>query len=243
MFPLNDPTIFSLVLAGVALLSAVAFRFGWKVRAPLLLMALALPAGFLWSISPTGEYAGLGYVLTIVPSIVLLLVGASWGSLMRLVQVRQSVSVLVPVVIAGAYSGYVLWLQYVPRTCLETPLQVRAADEALNLPPELRPRLERGEDVNFFGRLDRKSDFSRVCRISRNGTQAIDMDVVWITPASNYLRLISACEADDAPNWCSEFSPSPYRHIGKVLIAPDTETGFPMPYWREGGSLKKRAAR
>ncbi len=46
MFPLNDPTIFSLVLAGVALLSAVAFRFGWKVRAPLLLMALALPAVF-----------------------------------------------------------------------------------------------------------------------------------------------------------------------------------------------------
>ncbi len=31
----------------------------------------------------------------------------------------------------------------------------------------------------------------------------------------------------------------PYRHIGKILIAPESEPSFPMPYWREGGALEK----
>lgn len=239
MLPLNDPTIFSLVLAGVALLSAVAFRFGWKVRAPLLLMALALPAVFLWSISPTGDHAGLGYVITIVPSIALLIVGAGWGSVMRLARVSLSISILIPVIVTSAYAGRALWNQYVPNACLGKPLQVRVAGETLSLPPELRPRLEKGRNISFFGRLDRKSGYSRICRVSRNGAQEIDMDVVWINPRSNYPRLTSACEADEAPDWCGVYSPYPYRHIGKVIIAPDTELDFPSAYWREGGSLRK----
>lgn len=239
MFPLNDPTIFSLVLAGVPLLSAWAFRFGWKVRIPLLIAALALPAGYLWSISPKGQYAGLGYILTIVPSLALLILGAGWGSVMRLARVSLTISILIPVILAGAFAGHVLWRQNVPSACLGKSLQVRVADETLTLPPELHPRLEKGRSISFFGSLDRKSGYARMCRASKNGAQEIDMDVVWITPISNYQRLTSVCEAVDVPDWCDGYSPYPYRHIGKVLIAPDTDPSFPMPYWREGGSLRK----
>lgn len=237
MFPLNSSTVFYLILTGVALLSTVAFQFRWKARAPLLLVALALPAGFLWSAPPIVQHAGL-HVLVLVPSAAALIIGAGCGSFMRLAQIRWSVSVLVPAIIAIAFSGYQLWLQYVPSSCLKTPLQVRIAGETLNLPWELSPRLERGEDIYLFGRLDKKADFSAICRMSRNGAEAIDMDVIWITPAANYSHLTSVCAADGAPNWCSGYSPTPYRHIGKVLIAPVSETDLPPTYWAEGGSLK-----
>lgn len=239
MFPLNSPTVLYIALAGVALLSALAFQFGWRVRAPLILATLALPAGFLWLYPMTGEYAGLGYLIIILYYFAMFAVGAGWASIMRLAKVSQSVSVSVPVIVAASYIGYALWIQYVPSSCLESALHVRIAKESLHLNPNLRPRLERGDAANHFGRLDRKSGFSKICKLSQNGTRAIDMDVVWITPATNHAALTSLCESQNDPEWCGSYSSYPYRHIGKVLIATEDVLGFPKPYWNEGGSLKK----
>ncbi len=239
MFPLNSPTVFSLVLAGVALFWALAFRFGWRVRALLILATLALPTGFLWLYPMTGQYAGLGYLIIILSYLAMFALGAGWGSVMRLAQVSQPISVLVPIVVAASYIGFALWNQYVPSSCGGKDLDVRIAGETLSLPPELQPRLEFGEAANHFGRMDRKSDFSKICRLSQNGTRAIDMDVVWITPSSNHAALTSVCDSNDKPDWCGSYSPNPYRHIGKVIIATNDELGIPRYYWKEGGSIKK----
>ncbi len=239
MLPLNSPTVLFFALAGVALISALAFRFDWRVRAALILASLALPIGFLRLYPMTGEYAGLGYLIVILYHIAAFALGAGWGSVMRLVQASLLTSVAVPVIIAASFMGHGLWAQYVPNSCIENDLSVLIAEEILQLPPELRPRLESGSTVSFFGWLDGKSDFSKLCKLSRNGKRAIEMDVIRITPASNHTALTSLCKSDDKPEWCSHYSSNPYRHIGKVLFASKDTLGFPKPYWKEGGSLKK----
>ncbi|WP_419738941.1 hypothetical protein [Ruegeria sp.] len=239
MFPLNSPTVFSIALAGVALISAIAFRFDWRVRAPLMLASIALPTGLLVYHPMVGQYAGQGYLIVILSCLAMFALGAGWGSVMRLVQVSPFISVSAPVIVTCAYTGHALWLQYVPKDCLKEDLHVRIAGEVVVLPPELKPRLEIGNSATHFGRMDRKSGFSKICRLSQNGTRAIDMDVVWITPASNHAALTSLCEGNDEPEWCGRYSSYPYRHVGKVLFATEDELGFPKPYWKEGGSLKK----
>ena len=239
MFPIGSQAVFYLMLIGVALSSALALRFGWRWRIPLLLIAIALPTGFLWADPPTGQYAGLGYLFLGGAFIVALALGAGWGGVLRMVGIAPLASVVVFAVAAGATASFALWHQYVPSACLDTSLKVRISRRTLHLPPELRPRLERGNQIGHFGRIDRKSDFARFCRISRNGEQVIDVDTVWITPASNHESISSSCGVDEPPGWCGSYSAEPYRRIGKVLIAPKTDPAFPLPYWREGGSLKK----
>lgn len=239
MFPFNPETIFQLVLIGVALSSALAFRFGWRWRIPLLLVAIALPTGFLWSGPPTGQYAGLGYLLVGGISIIVLVFGAGWGGIMRLVGIAPLTSIVVTTVATTSTVSFALWYQYVPSACLDASLQVRIAGKSLHLPPELRPRLAKGNNIGHFGRIDRKSDFARFCRMSRNGARAIDMDTVLINPASNHRFMTSACNVDDPPDWCSNYSSDPYRYTGMVHIAPETEPAFPLPYWQEGGSIEK----
>lgn len=239
MFPLNPPTVLQLVLIGVVLSSALAFRFGWRWRIPLLVLAIALPTGLLWFDPPTGEYAGLGYLLTGGLSIIMLALGTGWGGVMRLVGIAPLKSVAVFSAAAAAAVSFTLWHQYVPNACLDASLQVRIAGRTLHLPPELQPRLENGNNIGHFGRIDSKSNFARFCRMSRNGERVIDMDTVWITPASNHKSMSPACSVDEPPGWCSSYSAEPYRHIGKVLIAPETDPALPFSYWREGGSLKK----
>lgn len=239
MLPLNSPTVLFIAIASVALISALAFRFDWRVRAALILASLAPPLVFLWLYPMTGDHAGLGYLIVILYYIAAFALGAGWGSVMRLVQASQLTSVAVPVIVAASFVGHALWAQYVLNSCVENDLSVLIAEEVLQLPPELRPSLESGSAVDFFGRLDRKSDFSKICKLSRNGKRAIEMDVVWITPASNHATLTSLCKSDDKPEWCSHYSSYPYRHIGKVLFASEDTPGFSKPYWKEGGSLKK----
>lgn len=239
MFPLNPSTLFQLVLIGVVLSSALALRFGWRWRLPFLLLAIVLPIGLLWSDPPTGQYAGLAYIFVVGPSLVMLIFGAVLGSAVRFVRIAPLMSVAVMFISAGAFAGFVLWHQYVPSTCLETPIQVRIAGKTLHIPPELRPRLENGDSINHFGRTDRKSNYARLCRMSRNGARVIEMDTVWITPAANHEVMTAACKGNEPPSWCGGYSPDPYRRIGKILIAPEADPAFPLPYWRKGGSLKK----
>lgn len=239
MFPLDPRTVFNLILIGVALSSALVPQFGWRWRIPLLMLAIALPTGLLWSDPPSGQYAGLAYLAVGGASIVTLAIGVVLGGVMRLAPILHLRSLAVLVAAAGASAGFVLWHQYLPNTCLETPLQVRIAGKILHLPSELQSRLENIDDVAHFCRIDRKSDFARFCRIGGNGERVIDMDTVWITPASNYEDMTSACDVDEPPNWCSGYSSDPYRHIGKILIAPQTDPAFPLSYWQEGGSLEK----
>ena len=239
MFPLNPSTILHLVLIGVVLSSALALRFGWRWRFPLLLLAIALPAALLFSDSPTGQYAVFRYIFVVTPSVVMLLFGAVLGSVVRYTRIAPLTSVVVLFFAAGAFVSFALWRQYVPSACLEKPLQVRIAGKTLHLPPEMRPRLENGFSIVYFGRTDKKSDYARLCRMSRNGARAVEMDTVWITPAANHEFMTATCKGNEPPAWCGSYTPVPYRHIEKILIASEATPYFPLPFWREGGSLKK----
>ena len=193
MFPINPSTFLLLSLIGVFLSSALALRFSWRWRIPLLLIAMGLPVALLWSDPPTGEYAGLGYIFVIVPSVVILIFGAVCGSIARLTRAASLKFVPALAVVACALAGFVLWYQFVPSSCFETPLQVRVASSVLLLPPEMQPRIEDGNSIDFFGWTNQKSSYARLCRKGRNGTRAIDVDTVWITPAASHDEMTAAC--------------------------------------------------
>lgn len=238
MFPLDTPTVIFIVLVGSTLFSALALQFRWRRRIALLLLAVALPAGFLWSDPPTGQTAAVAFSIAIVVSVGVLFFGCLLGAIIRSTLMRTLTSVAVLSVAATAVTGGALWRQYVPIACLESPLQVRIAGNVLSLPHALQPRLESGDNVALLGRTNFKTDYARICRMSRNGERTIDMDTVWISPASNYTAMTSACNVNEPPAWCDNYSSEPYRRMGGILIAPDTDHDFPLPYWREGGSLK-----
>jgi hypothetical protein len=232
MFPINPLTFFYLSLIGIFLSSTLAMGFSRRWRIPLLLVAISLPAALLWPNPPTGEYAGLAYILVIGPSIITMVFGIICGSNLR----RLHIAPWTVGVIASAAAAFVLWHQYVPNACLGAPLQVRIAGSILFVPSEMQPRVEDGDSVNFFGRTDRKSSYARLCRIGHNGTRPIEVDTVWITPASNHTEMTATCNGSGSPVWCKAYSPDPYRRIGKVLIAPASQSGFPRSYWDSGSS-------
>jgi len=227
MFPIHVPNVFFLVLTGVALLSALAFSFGWKVRIPLLILALALLSWF-WSTLPTsGDHYGLKYPLVLLPSAATFFVGAVWGLFMK----KRSfwVSVFVPVIFAGAYAGHVLWRQYLPEACLGKSLQVRVANEVMSFPPEVRSSFETNGAIYAFGSMEHKTSYAQLCRMSSNATQTIDVEALTIWPAAGFSRLTTACEAEDPPDWCGNYSEFPYRHMREVRIS--SRLGRPEYYW------------
>jgi len=230
MSPINPLTLLFLSLIGIFLSSALSMRFSWRWRIPFLLIAISLPAALLWPDPPTGEYAGLVYFLVIGPSIITMVLGVVCGSISR----RLHTAPWMLGVVASAAAAFVLWNQYVPNACLGARLQVQVAGSLLLIPPEMRPRVEDGDSVNFFGSTDHKSSYAQLCRKSRNGTRPIEVDTVWITPASNHTEMTATCNGSEAPAWCKAYSSDPYRRIDKILIAPASELGFPRPYWDSG---------
>lgn len=238
MFPFNPSTLFQLVLIGVVLFSALALRFGWRWRLLFLSLAIALPTGFLWADPPIGQYAGLAYILLIGASLLTLLFGAILGSALRFARIAPVFSIAALSISAGVFASFILWYQYVPSACLEAPIQVRIAGKTLHIPPEMRPRLEIGDRAYLFGWTDRKTSTARLCRMSQNGTQPIEVDIVWITPAGNHEAMTTACSGIE-PLWCADYSPDPYRRIGKILIASAADPHFPLSNWWTGSSLKR----
>lgn len=239
MFPLNPSTVLQLVLIGVALSAALAVQCGWRWRIAFVFVMLALPASFLWSDPPTGQYAALGYIIAFVGAAIALVIGVVFGGTLRFAGLPPVFVFAVIFFVAASAAGLQLHRQYVPESCSGSPIHVRIAGKNLRIPPQMRPRLENGDDIGHFGRVDRKSDFSRFCRMSKNGTRPIDMDTVWLNPAANHSAMTAACVGKTPPNWCSSYSPEPYRFIEKILIAPEADPGFPTPHWKEGGSLTK----
>lgn len=239
MFPINPSTSFFLLLIGVFLTSALALRFGWRWRLPLLAVAIGVPAAFLWSDPPTGEYAELGYVVLVIPTAVTLFVGAFCGSIARFAKVAPTRFASGTVILAGVLSGLLLWDQFVPSACLSTPLHVKISNSDLFIPAEMQPVIEISNSKYLFGFSDRKSGTAQLCWWGRNGTRAVEADSVWITPAASYDEMMTTCKGGEPPAWCSAYAPDPFRHIGKFLIGPESELPFPPYYWDEGGSLKK----
>lgn len=232
MFPIDEPTLHILLLIGIFLSSALAMCFSWNWRVLLLFVAVCPPVALLWPDPPTGQYAGLKYILVIGASSAAMVIGVVVGSLLR----RFAIAHWVLGAIAAVAAIFVLWHQYVPNACLGSPLPVRIAGVDLFIPPEMRARLEAGESVSTFGAMDRKSDYARLCRESRNGARAIEVDTIWLWPASTHAAMTTACSGSAPPAWCRSYSPDPYRHIGRVLIAPASHLGFPRDYWNSGSS-------
>jgi hypothetical protein len=253
MFPIDWLAYACLSLIGIFLSSALALYFGWRWRIPLLLVAVGIPAVWLWPdflaatgippawlgpYPPTGEYAMLGYVIVIGLSVIAMILGAACGGVSRLKRVASSKFIPVLGFVSGVSAAFVLWYQYVPSGCLGTSLQVRIGGSVLHLPPEMQPRIGRGDSTDFFGRTDHKFGYARLCRKGRNGTRAVDVDTVRITPATNHDEMTAACKSRVPPAWCKFYSADPYRHIGRISIGPASELGFPKPYWQKGGSLR-----
>ena len=232
MSPINPLTLFYLSLIGTFLSSALAMRFSWKLRIPLLLIAIGLPAALLWSDPPTGQYAGVAHVLVIVSSAIALVLGVPCSIISR----RLGIAPWMLGATGGAAAAFVLWLQYIPNGCLGVSLPVRVAGSHLLIPPEMRPRVENGFIVSFFGSTDHKFSYARLCRKSWNGIRPVKIDTVWLTPAANHKAMTATCEGAEPPAWCKAYSSDPYRHIDKILIAPASELGFPRPYWNQGTS-------
>lgn len=239
MFPLSTQAIFLFILIGIAFSSALVMRFGLRRCFPLLLLAIILPIAMSWSDLPTGEHASLAYAIMAGFYLAALFLGGVFGSGMRYARLSSLKSVVALTALAGAFAGFALWNQNVPSACLNKALPVRIAGKTIYLPLELRPRLENGHSINFFGRADRKSDHAQLCRMSRNGTRAVKMDTVWITPVARYEAMNTTCAVNKPPAWCGSYSPEPYRRISRFIITSEDETNFLKVYWNEGRSPKK----
>jgi hypothetical protein len=237
VFPLYHSAISDLAMVGVFLFSALAPNFSWRWRVPLLLIAFFWPIWFLWTNPIVGEYAGLGYLLAGTTIFGAFVIGLILGGILRILGFHQVISVIVVVFCALCFVSYLLWNNFVPMACRDAGLSVYIAGKTVTVPTELQSRLETSDKISHFGRNDRKSDFSKLCRQSRNGSRAVDMDTIWINPASNYKRMAAACAMNEPPSWCETFSVEPYRRMGKIIIESDEKPPIPMPYWRPGGSL------
>jgi hypothetical protein len=253
MFPIDWLAFAYISLIGIFLSSASALYLSWLLRIPLLLVATGIPAAWLWPdflaataippawlgpYPPTGQYASLGYTIVIGLSVIAMVLGAVCGSVSRFKPIAPSKFFPVLGIVTSAAAAFVLWSQYVPSDCLGTSLQVRIGGSVLHLPPEMQPRVERGNSTDFFGQTDHKFGYARLCRKGRSGTRAVDVDTVSITPAANHDEMTAACNGRKPPAWCQVYSADPYRHMGQVRIGPASELGFPKPYWQKGGSLK-----
>ena len=221
------------------LLSALAPQVGWRWRLPLLALAVLCPAAWLWTDPPIGPYGGLGFSITLAALLGALITGVIGGSLLRGAGLSRPASLAGLTLLAAGAVSLTLWQQYVPQACLDRPLQIRIAGMTLQVPAALQPRLEHGDEVWHFGRSDRKSGTAQLCRASRNGTQPLEMDRLWITPAASHEALPAACGSPPHPGWCTTYAASPFRHMGRIVIEPATGPPVAAAYWDPGGSLPK----
>lgn len=240
MLPLDTPTVFHLILIGVACLGALAIQSGWRWRSFLLFLALALVIWYLKSEVPGGQYAGLALLIVSGAAVIALVFGAGLGAILRSAVPRTPTCIALVFCAATAVAGVVLYQQYVPDECRQSPLRIRIAGEALRLPAALAPLVERDGKLLFFGRADRKSDFAHLCRIGANGEREIRVESVRITPASSFAAMSLICNANAPPGWCGSYAPEPYRHASDVLIAPRAVNILPLPYWKEGGAPERQ---
>jgi hypothetical protein len=239
MFPINSGTLTMLVPIAIALLAGLALQLGWRRRLALLLIPATLPTLYYWSTEPIGKFVDLVYMIIAGVSFLALVTGFGLGWLLRSspLNARQSMAALVG--IAAIPSTYFLLEQYVPASCLNQPLQVSIAGEVLHIPHEIQAGLG-GSDVTTntaqisFGRRQQKRSFARICRLSGNGSRTIEVDVVRLSPVTSHLGMASVCDGPEPPNWCSGYSPEPYRYIGQIAIAPESEPFGGLYLWENG---------
>jgi hypothetical protein len=253
MFPIDWLASAYISLIGIFFLSAIAFYLGWRWRIPLLLVAMGIPAAWLspdflavtgippeWlgPYPPTGgEYAGLGYFMVIGLSVTAMILGAPFGGASRLQPIATLKFVSVLCIVTCAAVAFVLWSQYVPSDCLGTSLRVRIGGRVLQLPPEMQPRVQRGSRSDFFGSIDHKFGYARLCRAGGNGTLAVDVDALSIR--INLDEMADACNAGIPPAWCKSYFRSPDRGNFDVSIAPVSKADLPEHHWKFTRSVKE----
>ena len=229
MLPFDQKTEFHLLLVLIALGAAFLVQTGWRPRLLLLGAMSGLLVLFFQAHPMQGQYAGLGYMIVLGGSAVAMVVGLCWGWLVHFIRAPAKVHWRWRIAPMVALAGFTVWNQWVSASCVE--ITARIGERNLSLPREMQPRLERGRDIGRFGKLDRKADFARYCRRAKNGARVIDLDVVWLTPASNFEGMSARCAEVDAPDWCTGFAPLPYRHAHQILIQRDPERAVPMSWW------------
>lgn len=236
LFPINLTTWIFLSVIGTFFAAALALRLGWMWRVPLLFVAISFPALLLWAYVQAGNGPGLVHTLVVGSAILAIGLGSACGAVFR----RLDVPTYVLGIGAVAAAAFVVWDQYIPDACLGKPLRVRVAGSLLVIPIEMRPRVANGNSSQIYGLIDRKSQYARLCRKGRNGIRRVDVDTVSISPASSYKAMTARCDGDHPPAWCKAYSPTAYRHIDQVLIAPASRLGFPRPYWGSEASKYDR---
>jgi hypothetical protein len=231
MFPLGEPTTFPLILLAIALFSALAFAIFKPQRLMFLSVALVIPVVWMWLTPPVGNHAGLVFLVTIISSITALLVGAVIGIAVYSTGIPSLKSTPILIFIAGSIAGYTLWIQFVPHACFEKPLQVRIAGKTLSIPAEMQTYFTKDGYKFHFGRAENKTQSAQICKMTQNGTQAIDIDALWIEPAKSYKTMSHACNDETNPVWCKNYHPKPYRYLDKISIKPIVNSARELSRW------------
>ncbi|WP_204113190.1 hypothetical protein [Shimia biformata] len=226
MFPLNPQTVLLLVLIGVALSASLAVLSGWRGRFGFLILAVALPYGFLSSNTPEGEYAFLGYLFVAGPAIIAFVIGASVAGLSLWVGLPPRRFIAAAICAAFAGAGPVLWHQYAPEACRTATLQIQVSGEKLHVPVDMQPRLDKGDDTVIFGNLDRKTGFAKYCRLSGSGARPVDVDSIRINLKELNRDMHDICRAGGPDSWCQIYSSDTHRHALRVMIAPQSRLLF-----------------
>ncbi|MCO4824658.1 MAG: hypothetical protein KC451_07380 [Amylibacter sp.] len=231
MFPLGEPTILPLMLLATALFSALVFAISKPQRLACLFAALAIPMVWIWLVPPVGNHAGLVFLVTIGLSITALLVGAAVGIMVYSTGISSRKSVAILIFIAGSVAGYTLWIQFIPTACLEKPLQVRIAGKTLSIPAAMQTYFTIGEKKLHFGNVEKKTQSAQICKMSQNGTQAIDIDTLWIEPSKTYKIMSRACNVETIPVWCKNYRQKPYSSLKKISIKPIVNSAHELSRW------------
>ncbi|MCR9148581.1 MAG: hypothetical protein NXH83_00260 [Rhodobacteraceae bacterium] len=209
MFPLHESTSLLLVMAAVAA-SAAAFT-AFRERPALTLCAILLIVGAAWP-WPVALFLGLDHY-TIGAAIYagawtagVLLAGLAWGALARRVAgVLPVVLVTLAPWLAG--SAYLLERQRVPDASCAAEVEFHVGDLKLTVPRGFGLRSVAAEaapaqewEGSYGDGPGGKPHVRALCRVTKGGTEPIEVSHIWMSFGSFRRELEAACESGAAPS-------------------------------------------
>ena len=242
MFPLSVMTIYW--FAGG--LSAVAFAFA--AMSPLrrgLLIALFAPlppilfimSQFRGEPSLSDQYAWVAIIAGGIMMLAAFVTGGCLGIVGRFLGKRRGVWLVVALAVGGV--AFELGRQYVPASCLERALPLIVMGQRVDVPPILRPRIEWGDEGAFFNRVDRKHGTARVCRMTRNATRPVEVDVVWFVPSGRHEAIADFCAANPDERLCGHFDAEAWSGVNEAKIEPTSFRNGHYDVWADNSDEQR----